>query len=84
MDPYFRQIALPVSMICHLWCKSLMNPRFKYLNKKNSAAMLAIKTSAGVTPEMNLRNSLHIGEQVGKSGVHPDFAPKADVSKRPK
>ena len=45
--------------------------------------MLAIKASAGVTPEMNLRNSLHIGEEVGKGSIRT-LKPKADVSKRPK
>ena len=35
--------------------------------------MLAIKTSAGVIPEMNPRNLLHIGEEAGKSGIHSDF-----------
>ena len=31
-------------------------------NKKDSAAMVAIKSSAGVTTELNLRNPLHTNE----------------------
>ena len=35
--------------------------------------MLIIKRSAGVAKEVNLRNPLHIGDKVHKSGIHPDF-----------
>ena len=37
------------------------------------AAMLAVKKSAGVTPEVNLRNPLHEGEEADKQGIHPSF-----------
>ena len=37
---------------------------FKYEDQKDSAAMLAVKSSAGVAPEVNLRNSLHAGKEV--------------------
>ena len=33
-----------------------------YVNQKSSAAMLAVKTSTGVTPELKLRNSLYTGD----------------------
>ena len=35
--------------------------------------MLATKRSAGVTPEVNLRNPLHAGEKTHKQGIHPGF-----------
>ena len=35
--------------------------------------MLAAKRSAGVAPEMNLRNSLHAGDKARKRGIHPGF-----------
>ena len=37
------------------------------------ATMLAAKRSASVTPEVNLRNSLHAGDKASKRGIHPDF-----------
>ena len=42
-------------------------------SKKGSAAMLAVKRSAGVTPEVNLRNTLHTDEKAHKWGIHSDF-----------
>ena len=33
--------------------------KYKHLEKNVSTAMVAINSSAGVTPEMNLRNLLH-------------------------
>ena len=41
--------------------------------KSGSAAMLAIKRSAGVTVEMNLRNPLCTDEKVCRQGIHPAF-----------
>ena len=35
--------------------------------------MLTIKRSAGVTPEVNLRNPLHAGDKAGKLGIHHSF-----------
>ena len=35
--------------------------------------MLAVKRSAGVAPEMNLRNLLYAGEEAYKRGIHPSF-----------
>ena len=43
-------------------CSSPRNACFyadKYVDQKGSAAMLDIKRSAGVAPNMNLRNPLH-------------------------
>ena len=38
----------------------------KVLDQKGSAAMMAITRSAGVAPEVNLRNPLHTGEEAHK------------------
>ena len=35
----------------------------KYVDHKGSAAMLVIKRSTGVTPKVNLRNPLNVGEE---------------------
>ena len=36
-------------------------------------AMLVIKSSAGVAPEVILRNPFHEGDEAGKQGIHYDF-----------
>ena len=36
----------------------------KFEDQRDSAAMLAVKSSAGVAPEVNLRISLHAGKEV--------------------
>ena len=43
------------------------------MNQKGSAAMLAIKMSAGVAPEVNVRNPLHTDENTLKQGIYPGF-----------
>ena len=35
--------------------------------------MLAVRRSAGVAPEVNLRNPLCAGEEARKWGIHHDF-----------
>ena len=35
--------------------------------------MLTSTQSAGVAPEVNLRNSLHAGDKARKRGIHPGF-----------
>ena len=50
--------------------------------KKSSAAMLAIKRSAGVTPELNVRNPLHVGKEASK-GSTLALKPSADVTRSP-
>ena len=35
--------------------------------------MLAAKMSVGVTPQMNLKNPLHTGDEAHKCGIHPGF-----------
>ena len=49
------------SMLVYMWFK------------KVSAAMLAIKRSAGVISEVNLRNPLHVGDEARKKWIQPDF-----------
>ena len=46
---------------------------YKYVNQKGLAAMLTIKKSAGVVPQANLRNPLHVGDEAHKPGIHTDF-----------
>ena len=41
---------------------------FKYVDWNSFATMLAIKRSASVTPEVNLRNPFHTGKEVCKYG----------------
>ena len=48
----------------------------------DSAAMLATKRSAGVTPQVNLRNLLHVGDEACKHAL--PLKPRADVTKSPK
>ena len=45
----------------------------KYVDQKGSTAMLTSIQSAGVAPEVNLRNSLYAGEEACKRGIHPGF-----------
>ena len=37
-----------------------------------SAAMLTVRRSAGVAPEVNLRNPLHTGDEAHHPGIHLD------------
>ena len=43
--------------------------------------MLAIKRSAGVALEVNLRNPLHMGGEHAKEGSTLALKPRADVTK---
>ena len=45
----------------------------KYVDQNSSAAMLAAKRSAGVTPEVNLRILLHAGDKACKLGTYAGF-----------
>ena len=56
----------------------------KYVDQKDSVAMLTSIQSAGVAPEVNLRNSLHAGDKARKRGIHLALRPRGDVSKTPK
>ena len=47
--------------------------------------MLAAKRSAGVAPEVNLRNPLHAGDPAHKGeGVHPGFETQSKHPKKSK
>ena len=46
---------------------------YKYFDEKGWAAMLAVKSSAGVTPELNLRNPLHAGEEARNQVTYNEF-----------
>ena len=57
---------------------------YKYMDPKGLAAMLAVKRSADVTPEVNLRNPLHASDEVHKWGATMALKPKADITRSPK
>ena len=40
------------------------------MDQKGLVAVLAIKRSTGVTPEVNLRNQLHAGDKACKRGIY--------------
>ena len=45
----------------------------KYVDQNGFAAVLAIKTSAGVASQVNLKNPLHIGNGHASNGIQPGF-----------
>ena len=49
----------------------LVKTRVSRWIKNSSTAMLAIKRSAGVAPEVNVSNPLHTGDEARKSGDQP-------------
>ena len=75
------EIGDVTKLLCNLLCNMSSNlacRRFTCLSlfciaQKDSAAMLAIKRSAGVTPQVNLRNPYHTGDEAGKQETHPGF-----------
>ena len=44
--------------------------------------MLAVKKSAGVTPEVNMRNPLHVGDEDLRQRIYPKA--RIDVTRGPK
>ena len=52
---------------------SPINVCFFFHVEVRSAAMLAVKRSAGVTLEVNLRNPLHTGNETCKQEILPDL-----------
>ena len=63
MAEWFRASAAVGSIQHNLTLLMLVN-MCKYVDQHGSADMLAIKRSAGVAPEVNLRNPLHTGEKI--------------------
>ena len=73
------------SSVCHTQCGSgTLIPDLSPVNacisvqvcgsKRNgSATMLTTRRSAGIIPEVNLRNLLHIGDQACKQEIQPGF-----------
>ena len=49
-----------------------------------SAAMLAASRSTGVTPEVNLRNTLPVGNEAYNRGIFLALKFRADITKIPK
>ena len=56
----------------------------KYVDQKGSAAMPAVKKSAGVAPEVNLRNPLHAGDEACKQEMHPGFETQGRLHQKSK
>ena len=54
------------------------------MDHKSSAAILATKRSAGVAPEVNLRNPLRARDKSRKLGIHPGFETRKDITRLPK
>ena len=50
----------------------------------SSAAMLVTKWSAGVAPEVNIRNLLRAGDEAYKRGIHPGFETQARCHQKSK
>ena len=61
-------------------CQGGCLPVGEVYNVKCWATMLAVKRSAGVAPEVNLRNPLHAGEETCTLALIPG----ADITRSPK
>ena len=51
----------------------LVNKYVQVCGSNDWAEILAGKRSAGVTPKVNLRNPLYMGNEVHKQRIHPGF-----------
>ena len=56
---------------------------YKYFGPKGLVSTLAIKRSAGVASEVNLKNPLHAYDNAIEVPTHA-FKPKKDVTRNPK
>ena len=56
----------------------------QYVDQKGSATVLVAKRSAGVTPEVNLKNLLHAGKEAYEQGIHPGFETQGTCHQRSK
>ena len=60
-------------------------PAHRYVEEISSAAILAAKRSAGVTPELNLREHvIHMSLPSANKAAHSGFEPRRDVTRCPK
>ena len=64
-----------ISLVIWTWWRNVMsrNQQFEEMQRTRLSEMLAVKRSVGVTPEVNLRNPLHAGEETCKRGIHSGF-----------
>ena len=53
---------------------------YRYVDQKGSAA----KRSVGVTPEVNLRNPLHVGDEESRRGIYPCLWEQGQTSTKAK
>ena len=57
----------------------------RYVKEIGSAAMLAAKRSAGVTPEVNLREDVtHVPPSCVNKAAHSTLKPRGDITRSPK
>ena len=56
-----------------------MSDGCKYVGQSGSAAMLAVKRSTGVAPEVNLRNSMQARKHASESTLA--LKPRADITR---
>ena len=54
---------------------------YRYVDESSSATMLAAKRSAGVAPEVKLRNQLRKGNEACKRGDPLALKPSADLKR---
>ena len=62
----------------------LLQVQVRWSKKPGSVTILATKRSAGVTPEVNLRNPLHMGNEAHKQGFHLGFEAQSRHSQKSK
>ena len=55
-----------------------------HVDQKGLVAMLTIKRSTGVVPEVNLRNPFHADDEGYGQLINSGFEPREDVIKSPK
>ena len=52
------------------------------IGQNSFSVMLANKRSVGVTPELNLKNSLHIKDETNRQGIHPGLETKNKLQEK--
>ena len=57
---------------------------YKYVDQKDSAAMLAIKRLVGIAPEVNVRDPLHASGKAQQWEINPGFETQGLCNKKSK
>ena len=87
MPKTIMRLLSPTNRYPSLWIKKV----YKYgsltdfatgvsRDQKGLSAMLVINWSAGVIPDVNLRNPLLTGNETYKQRIHPVLKPRADIT----